>query len=847
MAVHDRSKCIDSENETRCCGQEHDTTCADGFVQVMSDDYCCGTVMNNLGLCQEYNFECYSPGGEYTHQPTPMPTALPEGHDPSKCVDLDFSGGNGDCCGFEDSYCADNYVKVSTEETCCSWLADALCFESTYYCVPPEARLYTGRVFGSMGLLVAVTADFCNNDQWRLSFQMAVVHLLESMAPSDDVVIDECTVVQDQGGARRLSSVMERITARFYVNIKNESEEVTINQTTLAGSLLEQVTPSAATEALVNAASDVMGVTPSELQIDVEWVTYDFSTPPAQRQRGSNNNNNGPYEWSWDDIWALTGVDGDALVATFITAVVCSCCGCMFLCFICGLLCCRLRSRTRQHARTCRKDYTICDEQEVMESSCSSEDSYHIFLLKASVLRITNERLPPSFQELSKSGWLACVPFSPTVALSGSFRSDVCVVSHPWQTHDHPDPNGEQFRIIREHLDDHLEIKYVWYDYCCLPRATVGCGGSCLGDAPGMRLTSGLTERLYLERSFDHMPWLYLAAPVLVILDDFSPQRFWLRLEAYLASHEPHPDKGLVPGHEQQTRFTCRSTDVRTASVYEAMFLDWRGWSSRDVAGELSKGMFQVTLEQDRTSQCVKLMTFDVEVKDRYLRKSFQEEECETSTKVRTTASQLKEQVANAYFRMKEMMNELMRKERTTSREPSYYQQEDLRNESERYALKTVSEASLAQRSVYEVATFEQQGPPAELPLKRSVRTTQASMAAAEARGALEPELEVEAETADRLLYRMHGVATDQPRPVELADSGPQEAAGVVRAATSKRKKRTRPGAKRNGPTNLKKRLDANSIASKIRDTLSNTEQRPLIMLESDKDILLSRKRISSE
>jgi hypothetical protein len=48
-------------------------------------------------------------------------------------------------------------------------------------------------------------------------------------------------------------------------------------------------------------------------------------------------------------------------------------------------------------------------------------------------------------------------------------KRDCFFISHYWRTPKHPDPEGEDFRLIRGDLDD-VEWAYVWMDWTCLPQ-----------------------------------------------------------------------------------------------------------------------------------------------------------------------------------------------------------------------------------------------------------------------------------------------------------------------------------------------------------------------------------------
>ena len=51
------------------------------------------------------------------------------------------------------------------------------------------------------------------------------------------------------------------------------------------------------------------------------------------------------------------------------------------------------------------------------------------------------------------------------------FKNECLVVSHRWDEHWHPDPNGTQLRCLIDHLKAKLEIKWVWIDCTAFSRS----------------------------------------------------------------------------------------------------------------------------------------------------------------------------------------------------------------------------------------------------------------------------------------------------------------------------------------------------------------------------------------
>ena len=82
-----------------------------------------------------------------------------------------------------------------------------------------------------------------------------------------------------------------------------------------------------------------------------------------------------------------------------------------------------------------------------------------------------------------------------------------------WETHGQPDTSGEQLRVLQDFLRSPAgqKIRLVWYDHWSMAQAP-------------------RSPRDQVE--FDHMlwrvDWLFLASPVLILLDLSYLSRFWV-------------------------------------------------------------------------------------------------------------------------------------------------------------------------------------------------------------------------------------------------------------------------------------------------------------------------------
>ena len=62
-----------------------------------------------------------------------------------------------------------------------------------------------------------------------------------------------------------------------------------------------------------------------------------------------------------------------------------------------------------------------------------------------------------------------------TITRDGAFRASpkdegILAVSHRWFNPAQPDKDGLQLHEIKEHLVKHEELKFVWFDYWCMPQ-----------------------------------------------------------------------------------------------------------------------------------------------------------------------------------------------------------------------------------------------------------------------------------------------------------------------------------------------------------------------------------------
>jgi len=147
----------------------------------------------------------------------------------------------------------------------------------------------------------------------------------------------------------------------------------------------------------------------------------------------------------------------------------------------------------------------------------------YYFMRASTVLSWGRASSLPRFQDLQKRGLLDCV----TIDILSAYQKgveDTLFISHRWEDASVPDGQAAQLKVIQAHLQAHPSIKYVWYDYWCMPQ----------------RRTDGVDDRTPAQMAEFHrmlqgIADLYLTMRVLIIVDMTYLGRFWTTLEAYCA------------------------------------------------------------------------------------------------------------------------------------------------------------------------------------------------------------------------------------------------------------------------------------------------------------------------
>ena len=176
-------------------------------------------------------------------------------------------------------------------------------------------------------------------------------------------------------------------------------------------------------------------------------------------------------------------------------------------------------------------------------------------------------------------------------------QNEFCIVSHRWFDPSEPDQDGTQFRTIQEYLRSRPTVKYVWFDFWCMPQ--------------GPRTPS---EKVYFKWMLENINVLYLSVSVLILLDLSYISRFWTQYEAWLSMQTATKD-GLRPATEAERRCEIRCIYTATQNMAEALTTIWATKTPAEAFATLAKPDVTVTNESDKEQQLPKILTFDDRVR----------------------------------------------------------------------------------------------------------------------------------------------------------------------------------------------------------------------------------------
>ena len=160
----------------------------------------------------------------------------------------------------------------------------------------------------------------------------------------------------------------------------------------------------------------------------------------------------------------------------------------------------------------------LTEEEEIASREIEAQrkrGACKFWFLHADVVRKSNEKTLPRYQELRRrGGHLEQIEISRSEAFRRVHSKRILVISHRWEDPSAPDSEGVQMTAIKEYLDLHPAIEYVWYDYWCMPQ--------------GRDKTK--EDLLNFKWMLQEINALYLGCSVLCLIDISYLSRFWIPL-----------------------------------------------------------------------------------------------------------------------------------------------------------------------------------------------------------------------------------------------------------------------------------------------------------------------------
>jgi hypothetical protein len=218
------------------------------------------------------------------------------------------------------------------------------------------------------------------------------------------------------------------------------------------------------------------------------------------------------------------------------------------------------------------------------------EEPYFYFLTRQVVLECKTRSLP-NMQVLRDVGLLEKKNIKLIDAFNGiGIINSILFVSHRWEESGRPDVNGVQLEAIRAYLQDHIEIKWIWFDYSSMPQSTGGFAFD----------TRTREEKAEFQLMLSAIADLYLTARVLILLDGSYASRFWTLTEAWCSMQTVTPE-GLNAAKGAKRRYTIKCIHNATTETTEKGLVDLVSEKKpEEMYGILKKPDVNVTNTKDK-------------------------------------------------------------------------------------------------------------------------------------------------------------------------------------------------------------------------------------------------------
>lgn len=245
----------------------------------------------------------------------------------------------------------------------------------------------------------------------------------------------------------------------------------------------------------------------------------------------------------------------------------------------------------------------LCDRSQLrtLRAAAAAErrrQECSFWFVDAQALRRSTERTLPVFQTLlERGGYLSRRAVSMPDVLHGGLNSgEYLIISHRWERPEVPDLKGVQMYTIQQYLHDHPGVRWVWYDFWCMPQ--------------GRRRTPA--QRFEFGRMLPRVNWLYLGARVLLLIDISYVSRFWTLLEAWLATRAV-TGGGLVEASAAERRYAIRPIHNASAVLAEEVVRIWSSFATEVAYAQLSEPDVSVTNARDKGMQLETLLRLNTE------------------------------------------------------------------------------------------------------------------------------------------------------------------------------------------------------------------------------------------
>jgi hypothetical protein len=123
-------------------------------------------------------------------------------------------------------------------------------------------------------------------------------------------------------------------------------------------------------------------------------------------------------------------------------------------------------------------------------------------LLSTYILGVSPDQPLPECRKLEAAGVLRTIRATDEEVLLGELLDKTLIISHRWESPEHPDPECTKLKKIQDHLRSRPEIDSIWLDYTCLPQGK-----------------KDPSESAFFDYCLYNVNLLYLAGRVLVFVD----------------------------------------------------------------------------------------------------------------------------------------------------------------------------------------------------------------------------------------------------------------------------------------------------------------------------------------